>query len=347
MKDISIFKNKQGSFSEKENKRIIKVVCSLLLASALTVNTSSPFFKTFAEEIRDELNNNSPITLTGVNRWLDFRTINNANGTRKIKIRFDNGSEYYVYDQLSYANKYVQGRNIGKNGCSIFLTTTLLNYLTGRDDITPENIATAFGGASGYGGINSVLDSRKPIDISGERYWVMAERSEKLSPRDYLREEFVETISSVLKRGCPVIVNTAAIAVNNEECNEISKNTGITSRGGHMLLMMGLAADGTIYWADSVQSGDPTKAFLKNITIGDFYDYYVKMPTGTLRDENGRREVIEYFEIVYSAKLTNHYENVTASNNDNVSITIKDYDENPVTVTIYDEDNKVISSMNY
>lgn len=258
--------------------------------------------------------------LSGTPGIAGYEVITDAKGHKKIVISLTNGHSYVVYRQSTYGDIYIGGSSLARGGCAVFAFASCVSYLTNNPDLAIEDIVKSMGSMGTWGSFGRVLLGQKPLYIDGVKYKIDADVSQSsrgsgservinYSPSEFTKEEYIAEMTRVLTNDGVIInlvggLNISKISGSEKKAaaKDITERTYITSKGGHFIAMVGLTPEGKIIFADSVYRQDGTTGFNKDITLEEYYDYYLSLPTGDRGEDH--RDVWESFTTVENFQLT-------------------------------------------
>ena len=217
-------------------------------------------------------------------------------------VTFSNGKKLYLHQQKDGTGGKWNAIDIGKDelwngggGCSVFATSAAFSWLLNQY-IPPRSVMMAGGGQ--LPGIRDIATDHSPVLINGEKYIIDATVSESNVPYGSTsnKEDVVNDWYDTLKSGGVVVIavggrnepikeyyNDGKNAKIIESSGDINERTGITSKQGHVITMVGLDDDGKIIFADSMFDVDnddngnysfDNRAYNKGLTPDEFYDLY-------------------------------------------------------------------------
>jgi len=228
------------------------------------------------------------ISSSGIfNHVVDTQFLGSPKTGQYVMVTLSNGLKFPVYQQRHYPK--IDGQNMG-GGCSYFALASGAYYLI-QPSMNPteflEEIVTNTSGQ--FGGMEELFQGRKSITIDGIEYTIDSDFSEKksYSSSGLSKEAVVSDIETTLEQGGVVFLNIGKLTSDftrngvRIDSDQINMQTGIYSKGGHVITMTGIDENGKIIFADSNRVDiseervkKDTTYYDKGLTVEEFYDLY-------------------------------------------------------------------------
>lgn len=200
-----------------------------------------------------------------------------------ICVYLSNGKSYTVYMQTngSYSGWDISGTKVDNlgGGCSIFAPSSVLSYMLGIDVF---DIRQTIRGAGNFYGLEQLCYGKVAINVDGKNFVLKTELSEKKEYEGEVlsKDEVLKDWQNTVDAGGCIILNVSA---RND--SYVHLQTGIKSKGGHVIAIMGVDDSGNVLFADYVFNTDshdsgkyyePTSTtfYDKKMSLEEFYDTY-------------------------------------------------------------------------
>ena len=204
-------------------------------------------------------------------------------------VKLSNGKSFKLYDQKKWGTLKRGGRDIkmSEKGCSIFSMVTTLQYLTGNMDITIRDIIKVNTGQ--FHGFKRMYSGKNILEVNGVKYTVDSDVSEKKTyGGSSKKEDVIDDWEETLAKGGIIYLNVTGRVSNcgyidyrDEKITSktLEDLTGLASRNGHVIAIMGIDSNNEIIFADSMLHFDGNSdnyeyGLHKNLTLEELYDIY-------------------------------------------------------------------------